>query len=96
MLSLILVGLVCTDLIHSSVQERFIFHPNLQSATLSNADIFNFLIFLAVSFIILVDALKKKNPGGGRKYWSLTRQEIYKHKLSDRQGQIVWGLRMVA
>lgn len=56
--ALILLGLVCTDLIHFSVQEGFISHPNLQSTTLSSAGILNFLIFLVVSFIILVDALK--------------------------------------
>lgn len=91
------MGLVRTDLIHFSVQERFIFHPSLQSATLSSADIFNFLIFLAVSFVILVDALKlkkKKNPEWEENTGVLPEKK-FKHNLSDRQDQIVWGLRMV-
>lgn len=58
--ALILLGLVCTDFIHFSVQEGFISHPNLQSTRLSSAGILNFLIFLVVAFIILVGALKCK------------------------------------
>lgn len=58
-LSLIL-GLICTDLIHFSAQERFIFHPNMQSSTLSGAGIFDFLISLVATFIILIDTLRIK------------------------------------
>lgn len=57
-MSLIFLGLLYTDLIHFSVQERFIFNTYPQPTTLSNAGIFNFLIFLVVSFVVLVDALK--------------------------------------
>lgn len=67
--SLLWLGLVCTDLIHFPVEERCIFHPDLQPTTLSSAGIFCFLIFLVVSFIILVDAFRwreKKNMEEGK------------------------------
>lgn len=57
-LSLIFLGLVCTDLIHFSAQERFIFHPNMQSTTLSSAGIFDFIISFVATSIILIDTLK--------------------------------------
>jgi len=50
-LSLILLGLVYTDLIRCSLQERCVFHPNLQFTTLSSGGIFNFLISLAISML---------------------------------------------
>lgn len=59
-LSLIFLGLVCSDLIHFPAQERYIFHPNMQSATLSSAGVFYFLISLVATFIILTDTLKMK------------------------------------
>lgn len=96
-MSLIFLGLLCTVLIHFSVQERFTFNTYPQSEqwlwamTLSNAGIFNFLIFLVVSFVVLVDALKWK-----KEIHVLTRQQIYKHNLSDRQDRVMWVLRTVA
>lgn len=69
-LSLIFVCLVCTDLIHFSAQERFLFHPNVQSTTLNGAGIFNFLISFVATFINLIDTLKikkKKKSCRGKK-----------------------------
>lgn len=56
----------------------------MQSITLRSAGIFDFIISLVTTFIILIDTLKmEKNHIGEKKYWSLTRQDIDKHNLSE-------------
>lgn len=67
-LSLIFLGLVCTDLIHFFCTRKIYFSPKHAIYYTEHAGIFDFIISLVATFIILIDTLKmEKKSYRGKK-----------------------------